>query len=203
MKRFPTAILAPRMANGALTLVALALLLAAPAGAAPLREIGTGTNSRFALSGERVLMWQDEGPRLSVREPDGATRVLYRARSFKGQQSLIDQVAVTDAQLAVLTQGWDAVGEGGRDWSSLRAGPFSGPYGVVAGKEGGMRAAGPVGVALAPAGMLVASQDGSSRRTLELRPAGGDAPVRLGEGSDQLAVNGRWAAARTNTRAAA
>ena len=203
MKRRLTAILAHRMANGALTLVLLALVLAAPASAAPLAEIDTGTNSRFALSGERVLMWQDEGARLSVREPDGASRVVYRARSFKGQQSLIDQVAATDGQLAILTQGWDAVGEGGRDWSSLRTGPFAGPYDLVAGREGGMTGAGPIGVALAPAGMLVASQDGFNRRTLELRPAGGGAPVRLGEGSDQLTVNGRYAAVRTSERVAA
>ena len=85
-------------------------------------------------------MWQEERDLLSVSEPDGTRRVLYRARGFKGQDSLIDQVAATDTQLAILTQGYDAVGEGGREWSSLRSGPFAGPYGVVAGREGGSRA---------------------------------------------------------------
>ena len=98
------------------------LILAAPAGAAPLGEIDAGNNNHFVLAGERVLMWQEEGARLSVREPDGTRRVVYRARGFKGQDSLIDRVAATDAQLAILTQGYDAVGEGGREWSSLRAG---------------------------------------------------------------------------------
>jgi hypothetical protein len=179
------------------------LLLAAPAGAAPLAEIDTGGSTRFVLAGERILMWQDEGDRLSVREPDGTRRVLYRAPGFKGQDSLIDQVAATDAQLAILTQGYDAVGEGGREWSSLRAGPFAGPYGVIAGREGGSTVAGPIGVALAPAGLLVAHNDGSNRRTLELRPADGGAAVRLGAGAEQLAVNGRWAATRDSARAAA
>ena len=181
----------------------LALVLAAPASAAPLAEIDAPVGSRFALAGERILMWQNEGAELSVREPDGTARVLYRARSFKGQQSLIDQVSATDAQLAILTQGWDAVGEGGREWSSLRVGPFDGPYALAAGRAGGSTLTGPIGVALAPAGMLVALNDGFNRRTLELRPADGSAPVQLGEGADQLAVNGRWAATRTNTKAAA
>ena len=181
----------------------VSLLLAAPAGAAPLGEIDAGDNSRFVLVGERILMWQEEGDLLSVREPDGTRRVLYRARGFKAQDSLIDQVAATDAQLAILTQGYDAVGEGGRAWSSLRSGPFAGPYGVVAGREGGSAVAGPIAVALAPAGMLVAHNDGSNRRTLELRPADGGAAVRLGAGAEQLAVNGRWAATRDSARAAA
>jgi hypothetical protein len=179
------------------------LLLAAPAGAAALGEIDAGNSSRFALVGERILMWQEEGERLSVREPDGTRRVLYRARGFKGQKSLIDQVAATDAQLAILTQGYDAVGEGGREWSRLRSGPFAGPYGVVAGREGGSTVAGPIAVALAPAGMLVAHNDGSNRGTLELRPADGGAAVRLGAGAAQLAVNGRWAATRDSKRAVA
>lgn len=94
-------------------------------------------------------------------------------------------------------------GEDGRDWGSLRAGPFDGPYGIVAGREGGRSVAGPIGVALAPAGMLVAHNDNANRRTLELRPADGSAPVRLGEGTGALAVNGRYAAARTTASAAA
>ena len=180
----------------------LSLIFAAPAGAAPLAEIDAGDDSRFALAGERVLMWQDEGPRLSVREPDGTRRVIYRARSFKRQQSLIGQVAATDSQLAILTEGYDAAGEGGRDWSSLRAGPFAGPYDVIAGREGGASVAGPFGVAASAAGLLVSSRDGDNRATLTLRPADGSAPVRLGEGAEQVAVNGRWAATRTSSAAA-
>ena len=181
----------------------VAILLAAPAGAAPLGEIDVGDNNRFVLVGERILMWQEEGDLLSVSERDDAQRVLYRARGFKGQDSLIEQVAASDTRLAILTQGYDAVGEGGREWSSLRSGPFAGPYGVVAGREGGRTVAGPTAVALTPAGMLVAHNDGSNRRTLELRPADGGAAVRLGAGAEQLAVNGRWAATRNSARAAA
>ena len=180
--------------------VLLALALAAPASAAPLAQIDMGRDSGFQLAGERILSWAQEEGTLSVREADGSRRVLYRARRFKDQQSLIGRVAATDTQLAILTEGWDAVGEGGREWMSLRVGPFAGPYGLAGGREGGGLDFGPLAMAFAPAGMVVANVDSSSRRTLELRPAGGGAPVRLGEGSEQLAVNGRWAAIRTNKR---
>ena len=48
----------------------VAILLAAPAGAAPLGEIDVGDNNRFVLVGERILMWQEEGDLLSVSERD-------------------------------------------------------------------------------------------------------------------------------------
>ena len=181
----------------------LALLLAAPASAAPLTEIDMGRDTGFTLAGERILSWAGEEGMLSVREADGSRRVLYRARRFKGQQSLIGQVAASDGQLAILTEGWDAVTEGGREWMSLRVGPVAGPYELAGGREGGGLDSGPLAVAFAPAGMVVANADRDNRRTLELRPAGGGAAVRLGEGSDQIAVNGRWAATRTNERVAA
>jgi hypothetical protein len=189
---------------GVLTLVVCGALLAtAPAHGAPLAEIDTGLNTRFELAGERVLMWAAEEGTLTVREPDGALRVIYRARKFRDQQSLIDRVSVLGGQLAVLTEGWDAVGEGGKDWSSLRTGPFDGPYGVVEGREGANTVAGPIAAALAPAGLLLALNDRSNHRALELRPADGSAPVRLGEGAEQVVVNARYAATRTNERAAA
>jgi hypothetical protein len=202
MKRLRTSILAHASRIGVLTPVVCALALAAPAAAAPLAEIDAGGNNHFALAGERVLMWAEEEGTLSVREPDGTRRVLYRARSFKGQQSMIEGVAATDSQLAIRTEGWDAVGEGGREWMSLRAGPFAGPYELIGGREGGGLDVGPIAVAFAPAGMVVANEDGSNRLTLELRPAHGGGPVRLGEGAPQLAVNGRWAATRDYRSAA-
>jgi hypothetical protein len=180
----------------------VALLLAAPAGAAPLAPIEVGESSRFELAGERILMWVGETGTLSVREPGGARRVLYRARQFKEQQSLITDVAARGSQLAILTEGYDAVGEGGQEWSSLRTGPFDGPYDVVAGREGGGASVGPIAIAHANAGLVVASQDGDNRLSLELRPAGGGPAVRLGAGARGLAVNGRYAATRTFDRAA-
>jgi hypothetical protein len=197
MKRLLTGILAHGLRIGVLTLV-----LAATAQAAPLAEIDTGGNTRFELAGERVLMWADEEGTLSVREADGSRRVLYRARRFKDQQSMIAGVSATDSQLAIRTEGWDAVGEGGREWMSLRTGPFAGPYELAGGREGGGLDFGPEAVAFAPAGLVVSNLDGNNRRTLELRPADGSAAVRLGAGAEQLAVNGRWAATRDNSGAA-
>ena len=180
----------------------VALLLAAPAAAAPLAPIDVGESSRFQLAGERVLMWVGLKGTLSVREPDGTRRVLYRAREFKEQQSLIADVAATASQLAILTEGWDAVGEGGDEWSSLRVGPFDGPHVLVGGREGGGLSEGPIALAYADAGLVVASQDANNRLSLELRPAGGGPAVRLGAGARGLAVNGRYAATRTFGRAA-
>ena len=79
--------------------------MAAPAGAAPLAGIETGANTRFAFAGERLFMWADEEGTLSLREPDGSQRVVYRARRFRGQQSLVADVAATETQLAIRTEG--------------------------------------------------------------------------------------------------
>jgi hypothetical protein len=194
---------ARKLRIGVLTLVVLVVGMAAPAGAAPLAGIETGANTRFAFAGERLFMWANEEGTLSLREPDGSQRVVYRARRFKGQQSMIADVAATETQLAVRTEGWDAVGEGGREWMSLRIGPFAGPYELAGGREGGGLDFGPEAIGFAPAGLVVSSVDGDNRHTLELRPATGGAAVRLGEGAEQIAVNGRYVATRTHDRVAA
>ena len=191
------------MRIGVLTLVVLAVATASPAAAAPLAEIETGLNTRFELAGDRLLMWAEAEGTLTVREPDGSQRVVYRARRFKGQQSMIADVAATDARMAIRTEGWDAVTEGGREWMSLRVGPFDGPYALAGGREGGGLDFGPEAIGFSPAGLVVSSVDGSLRHTLELRPADGSAPVRLGAGAEQIAVNGRFVATRTHTHVAA
>jgi hypothetical protein len=116
---------------------------------------------------------------------------------------MIATVAATDTQLAIRTEGWDAVGEGGREWMSLRVGPFAGPYELAGGREGGGLDFGPEDVAWSPYGLVVSSVDGNLRHTLELRPAAGGAPVRIGEGAGQIVVNGRYVGTRTHTRVAA
>lgn len=175
---------------------AIALLLPAPAAAAPVAPLGRHATDHVVWAGDRLVAWDER--QVETLEADGRFVQRFAVAPPEGQLADIDSLAVNGGRIAFVTFGSTLEGEGGSDlaWTSLRAGPLAGPFGVVAGEErarpGPERRHGPQAAAVADGGVAFVERTAQGSRLVWLPDGGGR--VELGAAPDALHARGRYLA---------